>query len=369
MRHRLAALILATCASSAVADTTIYGQVAAALRKTSNFDPAGQSSLELTGTNIGSGFVGFRGIEKIGNGLQVRFRLEAGYFTDNGAMRHNALFGREASVGIDGPFGKLDAGRLQIIGNASEVLVRADPLRGAGQIETVWPGIWTGARYDNAIRWRTSDGQPWVLSALYSNGESGATHAGRTLALAGGHLGGGGVTMAAYQVSRDASNKESRVFTLGGTIIKLPFTFHWAYLKARRDKGYVVGTTAGSALFNTDQGFAGIKAPADIDAEVVLLGLTAQLSQRWRLRTATFLGSSDGSTLFNAGKGGRQRSAYAMLSYDFSARTSLLLEADVNRWDGGWAGFWGASPASLAAYKPDGRDTRHTASIGLNHNF
>lgn len=370
MRRQLAAFMLFTCASCAVAETTVYGQVAAALRTTTSFDPSGSSRTELTGTNIGSGAFGFRGSEFLGGGYQVRYRLEGGFFTDNGAMRHNALFGREASVGLDGPFGKLDAGRLQIVGNASEVLVRADPLRGSGPVETVWPGIWTGARYDNAVRWRTPDSQPAVLSVLYSAGEAGTGGAaGRTMAVSAGYLGGGGVFMASYQISRDGADKQSRVATLGGTLIKLPFTLHGAYLHARRDKGYVVGAAAGAALFNSDQGLAGVKAPADLDVDFYLLGLTAQLSQRWRLRTAAFYSQSDGATLLSATRGGTQRTIYAMLSYDFSPRTSLLLEVDRNHWSGGWAGFWGASPASLPAYKPDGRDIRRTASVGLNHNF
>jgi predicted porin len=370
MRHQVVAgIMLAAGASCAMAQTTIYGQVAAAIRSTSNLDPAGATRTELTGTNIGSGALGFRGVEALGNGYQLRYRIEGGFFTDSGIMRHGGLFGREASIGIDGPFGKLDVGRLQIIGNASEVLVRADPLRGAGPVETVWPGIWTGARYDNAIRWRTPDSQPLVLSVLYSAGEAGSTGAGRTMAANAGYLGGGGVIMGSYQVSQDAGGKQSRVYTAGGTIIKLPLTLHGAYMHARRDKGYTVGALAGTALFNTDQAFAGIRTPADLDVDFYLLGVTAQFTPRWRLRSAVFYSDTDGGTVFSATRGGTQRTVYAMLSYDFSARTSLLIEMDYNRWGGGWSGFWGATPASLAAYRPDGHDTRRTASVGLNHNF
>ncbi len=140
-------------------------------------------------------------------------------------------------------------------------------------------------------------------------------------------------------------------------------------MKARRDKGFLIGAAAGTALFNTDLGFANIRAPADLDVDFYLLGLTAQLAPRWRLRSALFYSSSDRATLFDASHGGAQRSLYAMLSYDFSARTSLLLEADYNRWSGGWAGYWGASTAAQLAYRLDGRDTRRTASLGLNHTF
>lgn len=369
MHQPFAALVLASCATCALAETTVYGQVAAAIRSTTHLDPAGATRTELTGTNIGSGAFGFRATESLGGGYQVRFRLEGGFFTDTGALRHNALFGREASVGLDGPFGKLDAGRLQIVGSAAEVLVRADPLRGSGPVETVWPGIWTGARYDNALRWRTPDSQPAVLSVMYAAGESGNIGAGRTMAVNAGYLGGGGVFMASYQVSRDGAGKESRVQSLGGTLIRLPFVLHGAYLHAKRDKGYTVGTAPGMALFNSDQGFAGVKTPADLEVDFFLLGVTMQLNQRWRLRSTAFHSETEGGTMFSATQGGTQQTVYAMLSYDFSARTSLLLEVDYNRWSGGWSRFWGASPASLPAYRPDGHNTRRTASVGLNHNF
>ncbi|MES2019073.1 MAG: porin [Pseudomonadota bacterium] len=363
------AAVLFMFAAAVQAQTVVYGQLAAAVRSSTHVDPLGASRLELGGTNIGTGMLGLRGTETLGGGLAVRYRLEAGFFTDTGALRHNALFGREASIGIDGPFGRFDAGRLQIIGNASEVLVRADPLRGAGQLETVWPGIWTGARYDNAIRYRTREA-PLFASVMYSAGEAGGTaHAGRTVAVNSGYLDSAGMLMASYQVSRDAEAKQSRVFTVGATWVRQPLTWHAAYLKARRDKGFLIGAAPGTALFNTDQGFANIRAPADLDVDFCLLGLSAQLAPRWRLRSALFHSDSARATLFDASHGGAQRSLYAMLSYDFSTRTSLLLETDYNRWSGGWAGFWSASAASQLAYRLDGRDTRRTTSLGLNHIF
>lgn len=368
MRCPVAAVLLAL-ASGASAQTEIYGQMAAALRSSTHIDPAGASRLDLGGTNIGAGALGLRGSEALGAGLRVRYRIEAGFFLDTGTVRHNALFGREASVGIDSPYGRFDAGRLQIIGNASEVLVRADPLRGSGTLETVWPGIWTGARYDNAIRYRTPEA-PGYASAMYSVGEAaGGAHSGRTIAVNAGYLGTAGTFMASVQSARDGGAKNSRLLVVGATLIRPPLTVHGAYMKVRRDKGFLIGGTPGTALFNTDQGFANVRAPADIEVDFFLLGLSAQLAPGWRVRTALFHSSSDKATLFDAARGGLQRSIYAMLSYDFSARTALLIEADANRWTGGWGGFWGSSPASQQAYRPDGRDTRRTVSVGLNHLF
>lgn len=368
MRCQVAALFLSV-AGAVQAQTEVYGHLAAALRHSTHMDTAGASRLELGSTNIGSGMLGFRGSENLGGGLRARYRIEGGFFTDSGALRHNVLFGREVSVGLDSALGRFDVGRLQILGSAAEVLVRADPLRGAGVLETVWPGIWTGARYDNALRYRTPEA-PAFASLMYSAGEAaGAAQAGRTVAASAGYLGETGVLMASLQSSRDAAAHDSRLFAVGATLVRMPLSWHFAYMKVRRDQGFLIGATPGAALFNTDQGFANVRAPADLDVDFFLLGLTAQLAPRWRLRTAVFHSSSDKATLFDAARGGTQRSAYAMLSYDFSARTSLLIEADVNRWTGGWGGFWGASAAAQQAYKLDGFDTRRTASLGLIHNF
>jgi hypothetical protein len=71
----------------------------------------------------------------------------------------------------------------------------------------------------------------------------------------------------------------------------------------------------------------------------------------------------------SATEGGSQRTLYSVLSYDLSRRTSVLASLDLNRWQGGWGGFWGASAASLAAYQPDGSDTRRTVSLGIRHAF
>jgi predicted porin len=366
------ALIL--CAAGSHAQLSIQGSIGAAVRVSSHTDPDGRGKVEITPTSIAPVFISVRGQEALGDGMRARFRLDTGFFADTGAVRHGGLFGREASLGLDGRWGKLDAGRLQIIGGAVETLVRVDPLKGAGQLETVWPGIWTGARFDNAVRYRYESG-PWFAGAMAALGERSGNR-GSLAAMAAGYLDGPRVAMAACQVAHDGSGLRASActagvawqvpdFAPGGTLA------HAAILTARRDKGFLVGT-AGQALFNTDFGYAGIPAPAAHSVRFALLGLTlplAAISPLWRLRSAVFYARSPDSTLFSAREGGIQRTAYAVLSYDLSRRTALMFSVDWNRWTGGWRGYWGASPASLAAYAPDGANARRTAAIGLQHQF
>jgi predicted porin len=366
----LAPALLGLCCTLAQAQgsVTVSGMLGAGLRQSSNIDPSGASRLELTGTNLGAGALALRGAEDLGGGVQLRFRLESGFFPDTGTLRHNnTLFGREASVGISAPWGRLDAGRLQVTGNASEALVRADPARGAGQLETTWPGIWTGARYNNALRYRRDFGPVFVGAQAALGEQDGAR--GRVLDASAGYASDTLMLIGVWQAARDAGGLRAVTATVGATWTVKGITLHGALMHARRERGFVVGAAAGTALYNSELGLAGIAAPADQDNRFALLGVTLPLAPRWSLRSALFYAHSPHATLLSASRGGVQRSGYAILAYELSKRSSVLLSVDANAWRGGWGGFWGASPASLAAYRPDGRDTRRSAQLGMLHLF
>ena len=65
-----------------------------------------------SGQQAGSRF-GLKGAEEIGNGVKVGFILESGFNSDTGTFRtSNTLFDREASLWVQGGFGKIAAGRI-----------------------------------------------------------------------------------------------------------------------------------------------------------------------------------------------------------------------------------------------------------------
>jgi predicted porin len=368
MKLRRGAAILLMAPGLAFAQVTVYGKIGLALRSVSHADPAGHSLSELNGTPLGAGIWGIRGNDVLTNDLKLRFRLEGGFQPDTGVLRYNGIVGREASLGLEGAWGQLDFGHLQHIGMAAETLIRADPLNGAGLFETVWPGIWTGARVDNAIRYRLLRG-PWFASALLALGERTPTTAGRVHAWTAGYHLAPIMVMGAWQTWRDANSLSAVSWTVGATYPVGKATLHAAFMRARREQGFLIGASAGTALFSSELAFAGIPAPAPQDSRFSLLGLSLPLGGPWRLRTATFFSNSPHATLFSANRGGTQRSAYATLSYALSPSTTVLLSHDANRWAGGWAGFWGASAGSLSALRPDGRDSRRSTSLGMIHNF
>ena len=120
MKKTLVALaaMTAMCGASATS-VTLYGVVDTGFAYNSvNTDDfaglAGQGgdsfSME-SGQRSGSRF-GMKGVEDLGNGLQVGFVLENGFSTDTGADGGNAFFDRESSLYLEGSFGKFGMGRL-----------------------------------------------------------------------------------------------------------------------------------------------------------------------------------------------------------------------------------------------------------------
>lgn len=138
MKKTIVALaVFAACMSSAAAQSgvTIYGIVDAGLTHVTNDGPVG----DRTTVDIGQMLVsrwGFKGQEEIGNGLKAHFTLEGTLLNDTGAAgvptgtpASTALFDREATVGLAGPFGSIDIGRQNILGMGSVAL--ADPMNSA----------------------------------------------------------------------------------------------------------------------------------------------------------------------------------------------------------------------------------------------
>jgi len=57
--------------------------------------------------------IGFRGVENLGNGMKVDFRLESGVLTGKGStVSPTSFFNREASLALSGSFGSLRLGRV-----------------------------------------------------------------------------------------------------------------------------------------------------------------------------------------------------------------------------------------------------------------
>lgn len=128
MKKTLAALAVlgAFAGTAAAADVNLYGVVDTGLAYTYKNTELGMSDNRLyvgkngsenqfgmqSGYNSGSRF-GLKGTEDLGNGLQIGFKLENGFSSDDGNFKYeNRLFGREASLSLISEFGTFSFGRM-----------------------------------------------------------------------------------------------------------------------------------------------------------------------------------------------------------------------------------------------------------------
>lgn len=126
MKKTLVALaaMTAMCGASATS-VTLYGVVDTGFAYNSvNTDDfaglagkGGDSFSMESGQRSGSRF-GMKGVEDLGNGLQVGFVLENGFYSDTGADK-DAFFDRESSLYLEGSFGKFGMGRLSTFANTA----------------------------------------------------------------------------------------------------------------------------------------------------------------------------------------------------------------------------------------------------------
>jgi predicted porin len=116
MKLRIAtALVLSSVSALACAQSsvTLYGIVDTGVEYVSHANPAGDSVVRMPGiTGEMPSRWGLRGNEALGDGLSAIFTLESGFNMRNGTLNQGGrLFGRQAWVGLNTPYGALTFGR------------------------------------------------------------------------------------------------------------------------------------------------------------------------------------------------------------------------------------------------------------------
>ena len=105
----MAAVLVTPLALAETANVNVYGTIDGGMRSV--------TTAGTTATNFGTGIYnsnrwGIKGTEDMGDGLKANFVLEGGFSTGTGALASSPnLFGRIATVGVIGGFGKIDLGR------------------------------------------------------------------------------------------------------------------------------------------------------------------------------------------------------------------------------------------------------------------
>jgi predicted porin len=173
-RNALALAVLALASAGAAAQqVTIYGVIDVAVERISNTTAAGVTNWRMPSTtgSVPSRW-GLRGSEDLGNGLKAVFTLESGFAPGTGALgQAGRSFGRQAFVGLSGPWGTVALGRQYTMTFWS--LLDADVIGpmvfAIGSLDPYIPN----ARVDNAISYRgTFSGL--TVGATYSLGRDAA---------------------------------------------------------------------------------------------------------------------------------------------------------------------------------------------------
>lgn len=185
MKKTLAAVaVLGAFAGSALAaDVQLYGIVDEGLAYSHvDLDGAADATDKFSmnsGIQSGSRF-GFKGTEDLGNGLTVGFVLENGFTADDGAD-NSTLFDREASLFIEGGFGKLAMGKIGSINCGTSSWAQIGVLSAFGTSN--WGGYSnqigstasTGGVMDNTIAYQSPTFAGFTVFAQYSMGDDGDT--------------------------------------------------------------------------------------------------------------------------------------------------------------------------------------------------
>lgn len=184
MKKTVAAVaVLGAFAGSALAaDVTLYGVVDAGLVYTHlDQDVQGVDATDKfemkSGNQAGSRW-GLKGVEDLGNGVQVGFILESGFNVDDGSFRTpNTLFDREASLFVQGGFGKVAFGKLGSIVQGASSWGKVGSVSAFGtsfgnyaaQAGAIFA---TSTVYDNMIAYSTPSFGGVTVYAQYSMGKS-----------------------------------------------------------------------------------------------------------------------------------------------------------------------------------------------------
>ena len=158
------AVLGAFAGSALAADVQLYGLVDLGLNWTQTKDVDGNKVDSFSmkdGQNSPSRF-GLKGTEDLGNGYTVGFLLENGFSADDGQLGNGSrLFGREALLFVQTPFGEISAGRTgsldagtgryNLMGSGSSAFGTGWDVVGASTVVL----LGTGDRLDNALTYKS----------------------------------------------------------------------------------------------------------------------------------------------------------------------------------------------------------------------
>lgn len=168
-----AAPAMAQTSTNGATSVTVYGILDTGVEYITHANAAGNSVLRMPGiTGSMPSRIGFRGTEDLGGGLAAQFVLENGFNARAGDINQGGrLFGRQAWVGINSPYGLVSLGRqynMMFWAILDADIIGPDIYGGVGSFDAYIPN----ARSDNTVAYKGKfDGV--TIGATYSFGRDG----------------------------------------------------------------------------------------------------------------------------------------------------------------------------------------------------
>lgn len=348
----LALAVLGAFAGVAQAQTsvTIYGSLDAGVRRVTNFNDKGNTSLAFGSGVYNSNRLGFKGVEDLGGGMNAHFNLENGFRTSDGAV-NGTLFDRTASVGFGGNWGSIDLGRqlsvnFKTIGSYDPTnykFIGIIPTDDQGDIFTATNGTVTTVsdmtRLNNDIQYTGAFGPVTVRAEYALGGVAGAVNSGSAKAV--------GATYA------------NGPFTVGGAYTKRNNNVGTTAAAYRDQTNWTVGGAFATGPFRVAVGYA------DNKQDMVVAGTEARAKDYWvggSYNVTPALGLVAGYYETKAtviGVDGKRKLGLIGATYALSKRTNFYADVDSAKFTGG----------SVGTLSPTGQDKQTGVSVGLNHVF
>ncbi|WP_199272427.1 porin [Paraburkholderia acidisoli] len=327
---------------------------------------------------------GLLGAEDIGGGYQAIFRLESGFSVLNGSMgQGGALFGRQAYVGISGPYGAVTAGRQY-----DAIVEYAEPARANTALLINHPGefdnLGNDYRLNNTLKFASANFHGFKFGGMFSlGGVAGSFDRNRAYSFGASYNQGPLFLGVAYLDTRDpnfsyyGNNPSSS--TTGNNMSA--YRIFSGYASARTldtlaaSAGYTLGELNVAATY-TNVRYSGLGAFASLNPsgyQGVAAFNTAELALGYALTPSLKLGASyqyiHGAPVRNGDIGKvTYHEADVSLDYFFTKRTDVYVMV-MGQIASGKDSTGQAAVAQLWALGPSSTSRQIGSVVGLRHKF
>lgn len=388
-KHLFAAAFCCLAASAhAQSSVTLYGIIDMGFRYNTN--AGGKQQYAVGGGNESASRFGLQGSEDLGGGYRAIFTLENGFYPANGTLQAGLIFGRQAYVGLDSPYGTLTIGRQYL--TLSTYLGPFESgsdwaARGAGY--GYHPGglddVDGTERANNAIKYVSPRYHGLQVGVTYSLGGVAGNFTQNQIYSFGIDYGIGPFKVAAAYLSAKNPNYSlwgnNATSSAAGSNITSPVFSGYASAGSQKTAGiglsYALGpVTLGGIYTNTrfdDLGATPVGAstlPASERGKSVSFN-TGEVNLKYRVTPALQLGLAYIYTRVSsfAGQSGASYQQWnAGASYTLSRRTDLYLTL-LHESAGGFDSTRRRAVAALTSAIPSMSDVQTAITFGLRHQF